>query len=874
MRYKLLVLILIKLINIKIVFSQNNGPTENVNHYSNSKSYTTKRLTTDKPVIDGRLDDNCWQTGDWSGDFVQWKPKEGANPSYPTYLKVLYDDNNIYVAIRAFDGEPDKISRKAGRRDEMTGDMVGICFDSYHDHRTGFEFALSANGQKIDYILTNPVNSDYEWNAVWTGKTGLEDSAWVAEYEIPLSQLRYSSEIVQTWGLHCWRWIDRLQEESDWEPQTSTGPGILYLFGHLNGIQNLPKSQRIEIMPYVVSKINTFEKQSGNPYAKDEYRWQGTVGLDAKIGLSSNFTADIAINPDFGQVEADPSVINLTAYETFYEEKRPFFLEGKNIFNFEFDGINLFYSRRVGQNPSYQPLMENGEYLRYPDKTSILSALKISGKSAKGLSVGILHSVTNNERAKISNGITERKETVKPLVNYLVGRIQKDFNEGTTILGGIFTSSNKLSEDEKFNYLPGNAFSGGVDFMHQWLDKEFYLKAKVIGSTVFGDTEAIKILQTSPARYYQRPDARHLKFNEMMTRISGHGGNIQIGKGSKGHWRYWSSLSWQTPGLELKDLGFMQLADHVKNTNYASYFITQPKGIFRSFSTSFNQVNHFDYDLNYLSSQFTAMFDMQFRNKWSVFTHVCHFPKSLDTRILQGGNAMKMPAVTHSDFKISSDFSKRVAFSFYTLYEKRSEKSLSYFNMNSSITYRPVNTLKISASINYTLNSNELQYIDNNDNKNIEQDFACFLGRINQKTLDATFRIDFNISPEISLQYYGSPYFSVGSYSNFKLVDNPQARDYRNRYRNLNPVLLSDNVYKTSEGYSFNNPDFCFSQFRSNMVFRWEYRPGSQLFFVWSNERTGFENSSGKSLHDSYSGLQKAFPKNLFLIKLSYWFSI
>ncbi|HEX7583194.1 MAG TPA: DUF5916 domain-containing protein, partial [Prolixibacteraceae bacterium] len=382
MNFKPISIFVASLFLISGVFAKENPKDSIANQSKPLRIYHTTRLTTAKPTIDGVLNDPCWKTGEWDGDFIQWIPKEGAKPSQPTQMKILYDDKNLYVALRAFDNEPSKISRKAGRRDELAGDIMGVNFDSYHDHRTGFEFSVTAAGQKIDLILTNPMVGDMNWNAVWYVKTGLEDSAWVAEYEIPLSQLRYSSDREQIWGLHAWRWIDRLSEESDWEPQTSTSPGMLYLFGEIHGIKNLPKSRRIEIMPYASGKLKTFPKVPQNPYADKGRSWMGNVGLDAKIGLSSNFTADLTINPDFGQVESDPSVMNLTAFETFYEEKRPFFLEGENIFKFELGDASLFYSRRIGHVPVYKPNLGVNEYLKYPDNTSILSAVKISGKSS------------------------------------------------------------------------------------------------------------------------------------------------------------------------------------------------------------------------------------------------------------------------------------------------------------------------------------------------------------------------------------------------------------------------------------------------------------------------------------------------------------
>ncbi|HLP73668.1 MAG TPA: DUF5916 domain-containing protein, partial [Bacteroidales bacterium] len=403
--------------------------------------YTTSRLVTAKPVIDGKLDDECWKNGTWAGDYTQYIPNEGAKPTYPTELNIQYDDKNLYVAFRAYDGEPEKIRRVASLRDEAENvgvDIVGITLDSYHDYRTGFEFSITAWGQKIDLVLFNPANWDFNWNAVWKGKTGLEDSAWVAEIEVPFSQLRYSNKEEQVWGMHTWRWISRLSEESNWEKQSKTGPGMLYNFGELKGISGLKKSRRLELLPFTLGELKTMKEQPGNPFTKNGRLWSGNAGLDAKIGISSNFTVDLTVNPDFGQVESDPSVMNLTAFETFYEEKRPFFLEGLTIFNYNFEDQNLFYSRRIGHAPSLTINPADDRFVRMPDKTSILSAMKFSGTTSSGLSVGLIQSVTANQMAHLSDpeGTRSTAQT-EPLTSYTVGRIQKGYNAGNTVIGGM-----------------------------------------------------------------------------------------------------------------------------------------------------------------------------------------------------------------------------------------------------------------------------------------------------------------------------------------------------------------------------------------------------------------------------------------------------
>lgn len=839
------------------------------------RTYTTVRLTTPKPVIDGKLNDECWKTGEWGGNFVQWIPKEGAKPSQETQFKILYDDKNIYVAIRAFDKEPNKISRKAGRRDEFVGEQAGVNFDSYHDHRTGFEFSVTAAGQKIDLILTNPMVPELDWNAVWYLKTGLEDSAWVAEYEIPLSQLRYSNDKEQVWGLHVWRWIDRLQEESDWEPQTSTGPGMLYLFGELHGIKDLPKSRRIEIMPYTLGKLKTFEKIPQNPFAKNGHSFLGNVGLDAKIGLSSNFTADFTINPDFGQVESDPSVMNLTAFETFYEEKRPFFLEGKNIFRFELGDANVFYTRRIGHAPTYHPELGENQFIDYPDNTSILSAAKISGKSKNGLAVGVLHSLTAGENAELSTNGIKKNLQVEPLTSYTVGRLQQDFNEGTTVLGGIFTATNRFINDPYLEFLNTNAYTGGFDLLHQWNDKEFFVDAKIIGSAISGSTEAIQNLQLSSARYFQRSDASYMNFDPNRTSLSGQGGRVKIGKGSKGFWRYSSEFNWRSPGLDLNDIGFMQMADLLEQETEVSYFVTKPVSIFRSYSFAVHQSNNWDYGANYLYSGLFLTSKLDFLNRWMVSPSLHYRNEGYDNRILRGGPAMLLPALWEGSLDFHTDMARKFILSLNASTEAARNDSYTNSNLQATVTVIPYNALRLSASLNYSENMDNLQYVDT---KVLNTGTKYILAHLNQKTLGATFRIDYNISPEISIQYYGSPFASVGKYSRLKEVTNPRADAYTDRFKLLN-TQFSGNTYQVpasndTPAYSVDNPDFTFNQFRSNLVFRWEYRPGSQLYFVWGNERTGWKNESNSSVGKAIGQLKDVSPNNIFLIKLSYWFSL
>jgi len=838
--------------------------------------YYATRLAGEKPTIDGILDDPCWKTGEWGGDFTQWIPREGAKPSQPTQFKILYDDDNLYIAFRAFDDEPDRIIRKGGRRDEFNGDIVGVNFDSYHDHRTGFEFDVTAAGQKIDLILTNPSTTDFSWNAVWFAKTGMEDSAWTAEIEVPLSQLRYSGDSEQIWGMHCWRWIDRLQEESDWEPQSSEGPGILYLFGEIHGIRGLPKSQRIEVMPYALGKLKTFKPEPDNPFADKGQSWLGNAGLDAKIGLSSNFTADLTVNPDFGQVESDPSVMNLTAFETFYDEKRPFFLEGKNIFSFDFDNNNMFYSRRIGHAPTYTPVLRDDEHMTFPDNTTILSALKISGKTSDGLAVGVLQSLTNRENATIRDANTQRDVTVEPLTSYSIVRLQQDFMEGNSVLGAIVTETNRVIRDPQLDFMNRSAYTGGLDLLHQWNDKEYYVTAKLVGSTISGSTVAITGLQSASARYYQRPDADYVHFDSTRTHLSGYGGQLRVGKGSKGFWRYSTELNWRSPGLDLNDLGFMQTADVIKLGNSISYFVNQPVSIFRTYSLGFTQTSNWDFGMRYLSTLLSTNIYLEFLPKWVLSTYLSYAPEALDTRILRGGYALKVPPLWSLASYFRTDPSERIVFDCSWNVSASAHQNSRYAYLLPELSVMPLTTLRMTASVNYSSNVDNLQYVDT---RSVNNDQRYILARITQHSLGATFRIDCNLTPELSLQYYGSPFASVGRYSLFKVVSNAQAADYSSRFSIINPTW-NDNAYEvyetggTTPDYAFGNPDFAFGQFRSILVLRWEYLPGSLVYLVWSHERTAFDQPGDSSVGDAVRNLSNVSPTNIFLVKFSYWLSI
>jgi hypothetical protein len=857
-------------------------PTKSANPHGRVyplRVYTTTRLTGPAPVIDGHLDDAAWSQGEWTGDYRQQMPAEGAPPTKPTQFKILYDDRNIYVAIRAFD-DPALIHRYGARRDVTigSGDVVGIAFDSYNDKRTGFEFDLSVAGGKTDIRLGN-YDFDNTWNAVWDGKTAVEENAWTAEFRIPLSQLRYSRQAEQVWGLHAWRWIDRNQESDQWDliPRNSTGR--MHNLGELRGIDGLKRFRRFELLPYTLARGTLEPEVPGDPYRGAS--GSASAGLDLKAGLTTNFTLDATINPDFGQVEADPSVINLTTYETFYPEKRPFFLEGKNIYQFDldpsFEPDILFYSRRIGGAPAYSPSLVAGEAAKLPEMTTILDAVKITGKSNDGLSLGILQSLTSDESARISYQGSERRQTVEPFTHYFLSRVQKDWDKGNTILGGMLTSTHRWINDPQLEFLPANALTGGLDFARYFHKRTFVLESKGVFSRVSGSADAIEALQTNAVHLFQRPDADHLGVNPAATSLSGHGGRIHFGTTENSKWRFGNSFRWSSPGLELNDLGYLRQADFMSNDAMLGYQESEPRGIFRRYAFELRRTDRWDFGGLRTQGQTELEASAGFRNKWSARGSFETADRFVDTRLLRGGPAVAFPHFINVGAGGSTDTSRRLSFSMYFASRFFAEGYSRMTRYTPGITVRPANTLEISASAFHARNHNDLEYAGG---PNSDTGSRYLLGRINQKTLGLTFRVVANLTPDLSIQYYASPFVSAGRYSDFKRATDSIAHSYEDRFHRLGPEEISyrpeANVYDVVEGnasYSFANPDFSFRQFRSNLVMRWEFTPGSSIYAVWSQGRTSQSSLWDPSLGGNFHELWDTPGQNIFMVKFSYWFT-
>jgi hypothetical protein len=857
------------------------------NSYLNEKKICyTHRLESDVPVIDGKSDDPAWQKLEWEKGFVQHEPYEGNDPSQETGFKILYDDDNIYIAFKAYDTNPDSIDNRITRKDNSDGDIVAIQLDSYFDQRTAFTFMVSASGVKTDGIFSNDgENEDYTWDPIWFVKTLIDGEGWNAEMKIPLSQLRFDKEVDQVWGLQVARLLFRKQELSLWQPIPRDAPGWVHQFGELHGISGITPKRQVEIAPYVVASTERFKKDGNNPFATGKLN-NFNAGVDGKIGITNNMIIDFTLNPDFGQVEADPSQVNLSAYEIFFEEKRPFFIEGKNIFNsplnfFDGDDLaleNLFYSRRIGRNPQYSPEPDSGEYVDVPTSTSILGAAKLTGKTKNGLSYGILESVTAREKAEIDNEGERNFETAEPLTNYAIARVQKDFNKGNTILGGIFTATNRSIEDQTLDFLHTSAYTGGLDFTHSWKERTYSFMAKTYFSNVRGSRESLILTQESSARYFQRPDNNYTKLDSGRTSLSGYGGTVGIGKFANGHLRYAGFVYWKSPGLELNDLGFMPQTDEIMQVFWVGYRIWEPFSIFRELNINFNQWTFFDFGGNLNNKGGNININTQFKNYWSLSTGINPQFSGRSNSMLRGGPSIYTPGTFNTWLDIESDERKKLNYEVYTQQGWGMEKSSRSQSYGISLTYRPIDALDFSLNPNLSLNNRDLQYIQTEP---VESGDQYIFASIRQKTLRMSLRINFNIGPNLTFQYWGQPFISAGKYSEFKKITNPHAEEYSDRFYTFDDEIAWDainEVYQVNDGpdlsYTIDNPDFNVKEFKSNFVIRWEYVPGSTLYVVWSQGRDRYNPYGEFDIDRDMKDMFDIHPHDIFLIKLSYRFGL
>lgn len=828
--------------------------------------------------VDAILDDDAWEAVEWTSDFVEWEPDNATAPTYQTRMKIVYDEKNLYVAFYCLDPNPDEIVRRMGRRDDFPGDRVEINLDSYNDDRTAFSFTMSASGVKGDEFISNNNNFDTSWNPIWNFKTRIVEDGWIAEARIPLSQLRFGNSRDQVWGIQANRFYFNNQERSTWQPVPANPTGWVSEFGELHGLKELKPQKQLEIQPYTVGRFDSYEAQPGNPY-RDGEDGDLTAGLDAKVGVTNDLTLDLTINPDFGQVDADPGAVALDGFEIFFEERRPFFVENKSVFDFGFANSqdNLFFSRRIGRTPQGSANEPGTVFIDQPKNTTILGAGKFSGKTENGWTIGILESVTDREHAyTINTNGEEQEKLVEPLTNYFVGRLQKDFNDRNSYIGGMLTSTHRKLENQ-FSFLHTQAYSGGLDFKHNWKDRTYYVEGNAMLSHVKGSKESIASTQNSIVHLFQRVDADHVEVDPNRTSLTGTGGSLEFGKSGGGNWRYKAGGKWLSPELETNDIGFLRQADDIRQYMNIRRMFNQPTSWFRKAVLGFNQSSAFDFEGNYNRMQYELVGFVNYKNNWWTEAGGAHKPRIFINTFLRGGPRWRFNEENYFFLFSGTDRRKALSLKAGYVHSDAQQDNFRFRKYVLGFNYQPLNSLSMSLDLNYEQNPNKTQYVAE---RSFQEQARYILGEIDQETISATFRLNYNINPNLTIQYYGQPFIFKANYSNLNYVVDATAADLNKRvaWYADEQVNFEDNTYLIDENvdqvvdYRISNPDFAFVQFRSNLVARWEYIPGSEIFLVWSQGLTGMGEVDNNFSTIVDNQLLRQKPQNTFLIKATYRF--
>jgi Domain of unknown function (DUF5916)/Carbohydrate family 9 binding domain-like len=803
--------------------------------------------------VDGELNDAIWQAVPPIKEFLQREPREGAAPTFETEARVAYDATALYIAVQAFDSDPKRIVGIRTRRDEGSpSDWISVLVDSFHDRRSAYEFDVNPAGVKQDSYWFNDTNNDQGWDAVWDVAVSRSERGWRAEFRIPFSQLRYRPSDTSTFGLAIIRKVGRLNETVTWPLLSKSANGYVSSFGELAGLRLESSPKRLEVVPYLVADVTTQPGEPGNPLVNTTDP-DGSLGLDLKYALRPGLTLTGTINPDFGQVEADPAVVNLSAFETFFSERRPFFVEGGGIFSFDIDCNDgncsgLFYSRRIGRTPRGQPDVPDGGYSSAPTQTTILGAAKLTGRMGN-FSVGALNAVTADEDAVIVNGAVQTRQTIEPLTNYSVVRARREFSNQSSL--GFMTTFTNRNLDGSTRFLPGQAYTGGLD--GDWrLGPKYAIRGFLAGSTIHGDPLAIDDLQRNNVHSFQRPDSDHLTYDPTRTSMNGYGGSVSMSKIAGARMVFSSNFGFKSPGFEINDVGFMQRADQRSMSNWMQIRYDKPSQKWlRSFRYNLNQWASWNYDGDRLSSGYNVNAHAVFKNNWATGTGGNINPQPFDDRATRGGPGVYGNAQRSIWAYLESDQRPAVSMGVFT-FNSIDGKGTSFHDVNPNVSYRPSSFLKASVGLHLSLNHDESQWVEATD------DGRYVFARIDQKTVGIQTRLNYTVTPNLSIQLYAEPFVSAGGYSNFKELVDGRSKSYEGRYK---PTVYAG------------NPDFNYRSFRTTNVLRWEYKPGSTLFVVWQQGREATAPYGDYNFSRDFGAVFDAPAKNVFLVKFAYWFN-
>jgi hypothetical protein len=805
-------------------------------------------VTADAIRIDGELNERSWTDAPAVQNFVQREPAEGAEPTHSTDVRVVFDRAAMYIAVRALDTEPDRIVGLLTRRDDSSpSDWISVLVDSYYDKRTAFEFGINPAGVKFDSYWYNDNNNDRGWDAVWDASVTRQPGGWQAEFRIPFSQLRFKTPDPSAVGFAVVRRVAHANEVATWPLLARSASGYVSSFGELRGLKIAGAQKKLELMPYTLGRITTAPVDGVNPLVRSPDP-DVTVGLDLKYQLTPGLTLIGTLNPDFGQVEADPAVVNLGAFETFFDERRPFFVEGSGNFSFN----NRFYSRRIGRQPQRSMDEPEDGFTTQPSNSTVLGAVKLTGRVG-GFAVGALNAVTTAEHATVASGPSLLRSTspVEPTTSYSVARASREFADKSRLSFMMTSTNRRLTEELAF--LANSAYTGAIDGDWRLGADRFSLSGYWIGSTVRGSAEAIDRIQTSNVHSFQRPDADHLDYDPLRTSLNGHSGGMSLSKISGQTTRGNVNVGYRSPGYEINDLGFQSRADEIWQNAWVQIRSEKHGKYLRYKNINFNQWSGFNFGGDRRELGYNVNSHWTFNSGWAFGSGFNINTESFADRHTRGGPGALVPGNVNQWGYLDTDSRRLVTVNFFGSWLNGRDGTRRY-ESNVGITVRPSAALTLNPRIEYFRNKSRTQWIDNIEDDNGIEHYV--FGRIDQTTVGVSLRANYTIRPTLTLQIYAQPFVSAGVYSDFReLVDGRARRD--------------DDRYIT---YAHDDdPNFNFLSFRTTNVLRWEYRPGSTLFVVWQQGREDELAHGNFRFGRDFSGAFDAPATNVILVKFSRW---
>ena len=845
--------------------------------------------------IDGALNEGDWQRAVAATDFVQSMPNPGANASLRTEARVLYDRDALYVGVRLYDPHPDSIARQIARRDsdDIYSDWIRIAIDSYLDRRTAFIFAVSPRGLQRDEFRYNDTENDPLWDAVWASAARIDSAGWTAEVRIPLSQLRFSvgAAGVTKWGIQFGRVVARNQEISVWSPMPPQQPGVVSRYGDLVGLDSLAAPKRLEVLPYVSSQVAREPGDANDPFY-DPTRSSARMGADVRYGLPAGLTLTATVNPDFGQVEVDPAVVNLSAFEVFFPERRPFFLEGVDIFRFgqsvtfnDNNPSNFFYTRRVGRAPRRSLDALGARYSDVPAQSDIAAAAKLSGKTRRGLSLGVLGALTREERGRyaLPNG-TRGSAIVEPRTEFLVTRLRQDFRQGNTVVGGVLTGVQRELGDAALRPLfVRNALVTGSDFEHRWGNRTWAVSGFMAASRVGGDRRVMTALQRSPIRAFQRPDATDLTLDTTRTTLGGYFGTLSLARTAGEHWLGSVTYEETSPGFEVNDLGFQTRADFRSLSGAVQYRETRIGRFMRSYEASVYMTQAANFDGNVVERRMSFLSSGLFNNFVGYSFWGFIQPETVDDRLLRGGPLTRKPREWQLRGELTSDTRRPIVGELEYEYNRNAQREWRH-TVSLGMELRPTSAVRIQLQPEFARQYDVDQYVTDVRDAAATRTYGgrWIFGDIDQSELSVEARAEWTFSPTLTLQLWAQPFVASGRFARFKEFSTPGQFAFDVYGRGRGTIVRragagGDEVVVDPDGpggaapFTFQEQDFLVRSLRGNAVLRWEYRPGSTLFLVWQQQREGDEGFADLRATRDVASPFRDPARNVFLLKLSYW---